>query len=186
MRSDCVAATAESGPHAHSHYFLVVFGFVGLGYLAAVGGVDAAPAPATGVARILARAHLGMATAKRGDLFLKRDRCDCPIPSAASGRKRKRHRSESKRRRACQLWLARSSLLRRSGSPPPTRGAKRISSHLPSRSDRRLVLNHRLYLVFKTRPLGNDVQSFGLAATGRHAASGSATAPPGREVTIAT
>jgi len=85
VRSDCVAATAESGPHAHSHYFLVVFGFVGLGYLAAVGGVDAAPAPATGVARILARAHLGMATAKRGDLFLKRDRCDCPIPSAASG-----------------------------------------------------------------------------------------------------
>src|SRR2546423_11196859 len=80
-----VTATAESRPHAHARYFLVVFGFVGLGYLAAVGGVDAAPAPAAGVARILARTHLGMAAAERGDLLLKIDRRDSPILSAAGG-----------------------------------------------------------------------------------------------------
>ena len=61
--------TAESRPNAHAHHFLVIFGFVGLGYLPAVGGVDAAPATAAGVARILARTHLGMAAAERGDTF---------------------------------------------------------------------------------------------------------------------
>ena len=50
-----------------------------------VGGVDAAPAPAAGVARILARTHLGMAAAERGDLLLKIDRRDSPILSAAGG-----------------------------------------------------------------------------------------------------
>src|SRR6185369_16809703 len=75
--------TAESRPHAHAHHFLVVFGFVGLGYLAAVGAVDATPAPAAGVARILARTHLGMTAADRGDLLLKLDRRDRPVLAAA-------------------------------------------------------------------------------------------------------
>ena len=77
--------TAESRPHAHAHYFLVVFGFVGLGYLTAVGGVNAAATPAAGVARILARTHFGMAAAERGDPLFKLHRRDCPILSAAGG-----------------------------------------------------------------------------------------------------
>src|ERR1051326_4431252 len=43
------------------------------------------PAPAADVARILARTHLGMAAAERGDLLFKFDRRDCPILSAAGG-----------------------------------------------------------------------------------------------------
>ena len=80
-----LTATVESRPHAHAHHFLVVFGFVGLGDLPTVGGVDAAPAPAADVARVLARTHLGMAAAERGDLFLKLDHRDRPILSAAGG-----------------------------------------------------------------------------------------------------
>lgn len=79
-----VVASVESWPHAQPHYFLVVFGFVGYRYLTSVGRVDAAPATATGVARILARTHFGMPTAQRGDLLLKLDRCDCAILTAAA------------------------------------------------------------------------------------------------------
>src|SRR3954470_19490972 len=83
--SDWVKAAAQSRSHAHAHHFLVVFGFVGLGHLAAVGGVDAAPARAAGIARILARTHLGMAATKRGDLLVELDRRDRPILAAAGG-----------------------------------------------------------------------------------------------------
>ncbi len=72
-------------PNAQAHHFLVVFGFVGLGYLAAIVGVHAAPAPAARVARILARTHLGMAAAESGDLLLKLDRRDRPILSTTDG-----------------------------------------------------------------------------------------------------
>src|SRR4029453_12940086 len=72
-------------PNAQAHHFLVVFGFVGLGYLLAIGGVNATPAPAARVARTLARTHLGMAAADRRNLLLELDGRDRPILSAAGG-----------------------------------------------------------------------------------------------------
>src|SRR3954454_17096670 len=61
---------ADSRTQAHAHYFLIVFGFVGLSDLVAVAGVDTPPAAAAGVACILAWTHHGMAAAECGDVVL--------------------------------------------------------------------------------------------------------------------
>ena len=148
--SDCVRRRRNHGP-TRTRITSCRIRLRRLGLPRCLGGVDAAPAPAAGVARILARTHLGMATAKRGHLPLKRDRCDRPILSAAGGEPHRTRDWESKRRSQSVSYGGPAHRCYGAQAHHHQKGvAKRISSHFAfEERPQRLVLNHRLYRVLR-------------------------------------